>query len=268
MRIACLGGGPAGLYFAISMKLREPAHEIDLFERNRADDTFGWGVVFSDQTVENLIANDPISGAVIQREFAHWDDIEVHLRGETIRSSGHGFIGIGRKRLLAILQARARDLGVRLHFEQEGSARLEDWDGYDLVIAADGANSRIRNAYQEHFGLDIQLRRNRFFWFGTPKASKAFTFAFDGEPKPAGVVGACLSLRRGFLDLYRRNGAGDLGRARPRRYDQDAAIALCEQIFARHLDGRGLQSNALHLPGRRPALQFRRILCEQCRTAT
>ena len=99
MRIACLGGGPAGLYFAISMKLRDPAHEIDLYERNRSDDTFGWGVVFSDQTVENLMANDPVSGAVIQSEFAHWDDIEVHIHGQTMRSSGHGFIGIGRKRL-------------------------------------------------------------------------------------------------------------------------------------------------------------------------
>src|SRR3712207_8258377 len=99
MRIACLGGGPAGLYFAISMKLRDPAHDIDLYERNRPDDTFGWGVVFSDQTVENLMANDPVSGAVIRDEFAHWDDIDVHIHGETVRSSGHGFIGIGRKRL-------------------------------------------------------------------------------------------------------------------------------------------------------------------------
>src|SRR5205085_8057514 len=101
MRIACLGGGPAGLYFAISMKLRDPAPAIDLFERNRADDTFGWGVVFSDQTVENLMANDPVSGAMVREEFAHWDDIDVHIHGATISSSGHGFIGIGRKRLLA-----------------------------------------------------------------------------------------------------------------------------------------------------------------------
>src|SRR3954463_12713469 len=126
MRIACIGGGPAGVYFAVSMKLRAPSPQIDLYERNRADDTFGWGVVFSDQTVENLLANDPVSGATIQREFAHWDDIEVHVHEETIRSSGHGFIGIGRKRLLAILQERARALGVNLHFEQEASADLDD----------------------------------------------------------------------------------------------------------------------------------------------
>src|SRR5918999_3491861 len=163
MRIACLGGVPAGLYFAISMKLRDPAHDIDLFERNRADDTFGWGVVFSDQTVENLMANDPASGAIIRDEFAHWDDIDVHIHGGCIRSSGHGFIGIGRKRLLNILQGRARELGVNLHFEHEASPDLADWSDYDLVIAADGANSRIRNAYAEHFIVDAQVRKNKFF---------------------------------------------------------------------------------------------------------
>src|SRR3989337_3357456 len=117
MRIACLGGGPAGLYFRISMKRRDPAHEIDLVERNRPDDTFGWGVVFSDQTVENLMANDPVSGQVIADEFAHWDDIDVHIHGSCVRSSGHGFIGIGRKRLLEILASRAQELGVAIHYE-------------------------------------------------------------------------------------------------------------------------------------------------------
>src|SRR4028118_1455345 len=135
MRIACLGGGPAGLYFAISMKLRDPSHEVHVFERNRPDDTFGWGVVFSDQTVENLMANDPVSGTTIRSEFAHWDDIDVSIHGQSIRSSGHGFIGIGRKRLLQILQARARELGVELHFKTEASSDLDDWKDWDLVIA-------------------------------------------------------------------------------------------------------------------------------------
>src|ERR1044072_9515477 len=146
MRIACLGGGPAGLYFAISMKLRGPACAVDLFERNRPDDTFGWGVVFSDQTVENLIVNDPVSGATIQGEFAHWDDIEVHVHGAAIRSSVHGLSGIGPKRLLNILQLRAAALGVGLHFEHEASADLADWAGYDLVIAAAGANRPTRDS--------------------------------------------------------------------------------------------------------------------------
>ena len=119
MNIACVGGGPAGLYFAISMKLRDPSHRITLFERNPPGVTFGWGVVFSDQTVDNLMANDPVSAKIIADEFAHWDDIDVHIKGDTITSSGHGFIGIGRKRLLEILQDRARELGVELHFDSE-----------------------------------------------------------------------------------------------------------------------------------------------------
>jgi anthraniloyl-CoA monooxygenase len=262
MRIACLGGGPAGLYFAISMKLRDPSHEIDLYERNRADDTFGWGVVFSDQTVENLMANDPVSGAVIAGEFAHWDDIEVHIHAETVRSSGHGFIGIGRKRLLNILQERARELGVRLHFEHEASANLADWSGYDLVIAADGANSRIRTRYEQHFGVDIQVRKNKFFWFGTHKVFEAFTFAF--EQTEAGWVWAHAYRFDDDLstfivemapDTWERLGLG--------RMEQDEAIALCERIFARYLGGHALQSNARHLPGPQAWLNFRRIICER-----
>jgi anthraniloyl-CoA monooxygenase len=260
MRIACIGGGPAGLYFAISMKLRDPAHQIDLFERNRADDTFGWGVVFSDQTVENLLANDAVSGAVIQAEFAHWDDIEVHIHGQRIRSSGHGFIGIGRKRLLFILQERARELGVNLHFEREASADLDDWADYDLVIAADGANSRIRDRYEPHFGVDIQVRRNKFFWFGTEKAFEAFTFAF--EQTRAGWVWAHAYRFDGdrstfIVEMDPDTWAG-LGLD---AMSQTDAIALCERIFADYLDGKPLMSNATHLPGPQAWLNFRRITC-------
>src|SRR5687767_5319018 len=265
MRISCLGGGPAGLYFAISMKLRDPRHHIDLFERNRADDTFGWGVVFSDQTVENLMANDPVSGAVIRDEFAHWDDIDVHVHGQTIRSSGHGFIGIGRKRLLEILQHRARELGVNLHFEQEASPDLDDWSGYDLVIAADGANSRIRTRYEAHFGVDIQLRQNKFFWFGTNKVFEAFTFAFEkteagwvwahayrfDDPAPGQAASTFI------VEMAPDTWAG-LGLD---RMDQPEAIALCEQLFAKYLDGQALLSNAAHLRGPEAWLQFRRIVC-------
>jgi anthraniloyl-CoA monooxygenase len=262
MRIACLGGGPAGLYFAISMKLRDPAHQIDLFERNRLDDTFGWGVVFSDQTVENLMANDPLSGSVIRDEFAHWDDIDVHIHGQTIRSSGHGFIGIGRKRLLNILQDRARELGVDLHFEHEASPDLADWTDYDLVIAADGANSRIRTRYEQHFGVDIQVRQNKFFWFGTAKVFDAFTFAF--EETEAGWVWAHAYRFDDDLstfivemapDTWERLGLG--------RMDQPEAIALCERIFAKYLDGHSLMSNAAHLKGPEAWLQFRRIICDR-----
>jgi anthraniloyl-CoA monooxygenase len=262
MRIACLGGGPAGLYFAISMKLRDPAHEIDLFERNRSDDTFGWGVVFSDQTVENLMANDPVSGAVIQGEFAHWDDIEVHIHGETVRSSGHGFIGIGRKRLLNILQERARELGVSLHFEHEAGADLAAYADYDLVIAADGANSRIRSTYAEHFGVDVQVRKNKFFWFGTGKVFEAFTFAF--ERTEAGWVWAHAYRFDSGLSTFIVEMAPETWAALGLdRMDQPDAIALCERIFRRYLDGHRLMSNAAHLKGPEAWLQFRRIICER-----
>jgi anthraniloyl-CoA monooxygenase len=260
MRIACLGGGPAGLYFAISMKLRDGAHDIHVFERNRADDTFGWGVVFSDQTVENLMANDPVSGAAIRDEFAHWDDIEVHIHGETIRSSGHGFIGIGRKRLLAILQDRARALGVELHFEHEASPRLEDWADFDLVIAADGANSRIRTAYEPHFGVDAQVRRNRFFWFGTPKAFEAFTFAFE-ETEAGWVWAHAYRFDEDFSTFIVEMAPETWTRLGLDRMGQPEAIALCERLFAKYLDGAPLISNAAHLSGSQAWLQFRRIVC-------
>ena len=146
MRIACVGGGPAGLVFAISMKLRDPAHDIVVFERNDPGDTFGWGVVFSDQTMENLRANDEKSADAIEAGFAHWDDIDVHIRGQTITSSGHGFVGIGRKRLLNILQTRARELGVRLEFRTEVEPTPDLFAAYELVLASDGANSKLRTA--------------------------------------------------------------------------------------------------------------------------
>ena len=260
MRIACLGGGPAGLYFAIAMKLRDAAHEIDLFERNRADDTFGWGVVFSDQTVENLMANDPVSGAAIRDEFAHWDDIDIHIHGQRIRSSGHGFIGIGRKRLLEILQQRARELGVNLHFEHEASPDLAEWAGYDLVIAADGANSAIRDRYAVHFGIDVQVRRNKFIWLGTRKMFDAFTFAF--EQLPEGWVWAH-AYRYGadYSTFIVEMAPETWEKLSLAELDQAAAVAWAERVFTRYLDGHSLMTNAGHLVGSAAWLNFRRIIC-------
>ncbi|UNU43688.1 bifunctional salicylyl-CoA 5-hydroxylase/oxidoreductase [Sphingopyxis sp. YF1] len=259
MKIACVGGGPAGLYFAISMKLRDPAHQVDVFERNRADDTFGWGVVFSDQTVENLMANDPVSGATIRDEFTHWDDIDVHIHGECVRSTGHGFIGIGRKRLLRIMQDRARELGVGLHFEHEASADLAEWADYDLVIAADGANSRIRDAYAEHFDIDIQTRRNKYIWLGTHKTFDAFTFAF--EQLEEGWVWAHAYRFDDNLSTFIVEMAPEtwekLGLD---RQGPDEAIAWSERVFAKYLDGNRLMTNASHLRGSAAWLNFRRII--------
>ena len=262
MKVACIGAGPAGLYFAISMKLRDPAHEIEIFERNAPGVTFGWGVVFSDQTVENLQANDPKSAEVIASEFAHWDDIDVHIRGECITSSGHGFIGIGRKRLLEILQGRARELGVTLQFNAECDPTDPKWRDYDLVIASDGANSRFRDANPEAFGVDIDVRKNKFVWLGTSKVFDAFTFAFEETehgwiwahayrfaPDCSTFIVECSE------ETWRRYGFDTM--------EQAESIAACEKLFAKYLDGHSLQSNASHLVGSAAWLNFRRIKCDR-----
>ena len=262
MKIACIGAGPAGLYFAISMKLRDPSHEIEIFERNPPGVTFGWGVVFSDLTVENITANDPASAEIITKEFAHWDDIDVHFRGETITSGGHGFIGIGRKRLLEILQNRARELGVVLHFEAECDPADPKWRDYDLVIASDGANSRFRDANPEAFGVDIDIRANKFVWLGTSKVFHAFTFAFEETehgwiwahayrfaPDCSTFIVECSE------DTWHSFGFD--------RMSQDESIAACEALFGKYLDGHSLQSNASHLVGSAAWLNFRRIKCER-----
>lgn len=181
MRIVCIGGGPAGLYFALLMKKQNPAHEITVLERNRPDDTFGWGVVFSDQTLGNLERADYPSYQRIRQAFHHWDDIEIHFKGQVIRTTGHGFIGIGRKRLLQILQERCLELGVKLIFQTEVTDDEAVARAYqaDLVIAADGINSRTRQKYAQSFGPEIEIRKCRFVWLGTSKRFEAFTFAFE-----------------------------------------------------------------------------------------
>jgi len=262
MKIACIGGGPAGLYFAISMKLRDPSHEIEVLERNPSGVTFGWGVVFSDQTVENLTANDPQSAKIIAEEFAHWDDIDVHIHGQTITSSGHGFIGIGRKRLLEILQDRARELGVALHFNQECDPADPKWREYDLVIASDGANSRFRDAQADAFGVDTDVRKNKFVWLGTSKVFDAFTFAF--EETEHGWIWAHAYRFAPDCSTFIVECSEETWRAFGfESMSQEQSIAACEKLFAKYLDGHRLQSNATHLIGSAAWLNFRRIKCER-----
>jgi anthraniloyl-CoA monooxygenase len=262
VRIACIGGGPAGLYFAISMKLRDAAHQIEIFERNPPGVTFGWGVVFSDQTVDNLTANDPKSAAVIASEFAHWDDIDVHFRGQTITSGGHGFIGIGRKRLLEILQCRARELGVVLRFDAECDPADPMWRDYDLVIAADGANSRFRDAHAAAFGIDIDVRANKFVWLGTTKVFEAFTFAFE-ETEHGWIWAHAYRFAPDCSTFIVECSAETWRSFGFDRKTQDESIAACEKLFAKYLDGHPLQSNASHLVGSAAWLNFRRIKCER-----
>ncbi|WP_421928100.1 bifunctional salicylyl-CoA 5-hydroxylase/oxidoreductase [Neoaquamicrobium sediminum] len=262
MKVAVLGGGPAGLYFAISMKLRDAAHDVTVFERNRADDTFGWGVVLSDETLDNLAANDPKSAAAIREHFAYWDDIAVIHKGVRTLSTGHGFCGIGRMRLLLLLQERARELGVDLRFQTEVGDRAELMAEYDLVIAADGLNSRTRTEFAEHFRPDIDTRKCKFVWLGTrQKFDDAFTFIFEKtkhgwvwahayqfDPDTATFIVECSQ------ETWEKFGFGDMS--------QQESIAVCEEIFRDHLDGHTLMTNANHIRGS-AWISFPRVLCER-----
>ena len=184
MKIACLGGGPGGLYFAICMKLLKTNYNITVFERNKPNDTFGWGVVLSDETIENLEKNDPISAKNIKDNFAYWDDIALHHKGEKLISTGHGFCGIGRKSLLNILQNRARNLGINLIYEKEIETLSKYENEYDIVIAADGLNSIARKQYNNIFNPEEDIRNCQFIWLGTKqKFNDAFTFIFEKTNK-------------------------------------------------------------------------------------
>jgi len=262
MKIACIGGGPAGLYFAISMKLRDSSHDIQVFERNPPGVTFGWGVVFSDLTVDNITRNDPASAATITQEFAHWDDIDVHFKGETITSGGHGFIGIGRKRLLEILRDRARELGVALHFNAECDPGDPKWRDFDLVIASDGANSRFRDARAKAFRVDVDVRANKFVWLGTSKVFDAFTFAFE-ETEHGWIWAHAYRFASDCSTFIVECSEETWHRFGFDRMSQEESIAACEKLFARYLDGHSLQSNASHLLGSAAWLNFRRIKCER-----
>jgi anthraniloyl-CoA monooxygenase len=261
MNIVCIGGGPSGLYFALLMKQQDPAHQITVVERNRPYDTFGWGVVFSDQTLGNLQSSDPVSAAQILGAFYHWDDVEVNIRGHKVRSGGHGFCGIGRKRLLNILQQRCEDLGVKLAFETDVQGD-EQYPEADLIIACDGLNSRIRSKYAATYQPDIDMRLCRFVWLGTHKLFEAFTFAFEetehgwfqahayrfDDTTSTFIIEAPESvwLKAGFDTM-----------------EKEECIAYCERLFAKHLGGHKLISNASHLRGSAQWIRFPRVVCER-----
>lgn len=182
MRIAVIGGGPGGLYFAALAKQLGPDHEITVWERNAADDTFGFGVVFSDETLGGIEHADGAIYRRMEREFARWDDIDVHFRGETITSGGHGFAAMSRKRLLEILQERCAELGVTVHFRTEAPGMENLTATHDLVVAADGLNSAVRSTYAESFGPDLDRRACKYMWLGTDKVFEAFKFYIRETP--------------------------------------------------------------------------------------
>jgi anthraniloyl-CoA monooxygenase len=262
MRIVCLGGGPGGLYFSILAKKAHPSWDITVVERNAADSTFGWGVVFSDKTMGGFRDADPETHAAITQAFRHWDDIDVFFKGRKLTSGGHGFCGIARMKLLQIFQHRAAALGVKLLFRTEVADPGDYSAEYDLVIASDGASSVTRRKYEDVFRPNIHVRKNRFIWLGTRKKLDAFTFDFK-------------KTEAGWFNLHAYRFDEDWSTfivetpeknwlaAGLDKMEPEQSIAFCENLFGERLDGNPLISNAKHLTGSAVWLKFQRVLCEK-----
>jgi anthraniloyl-CoA monooxygenase len=241
VRIAVVGGGPSGLYFAILMKRADAETEILVVERNRAHDTFGFGVVFSDATIAEVESADADTYAAITDHFVRWDDIDVHYRGRVLRTTGHGFSGMSRQKLLTVLQRQACDLGIDVRFETEVTS-LDGFANYDLVVGADGANSTVRELHAAVFEPVIDRRPNRFVWLGTTKPFPAFTFyfredehglwrvhAYQYEPGRSTFIVECTEETWAAAGLD--------------RVSEAESLAFCEELFAEELEGHGLIGN-------------------------
>lgn len=241
MKISILGGGPAGLYFAILIKKANPGHTVEVHERNGADDTFGFGVVFSDQTLDTFARYDRESYDEIVRNFAYWDDIDIRFKGESIRVGGNGFCGCSRQALLGVLQDRARALGVEMYFRSD----IDDIDRFadsDLIVAADGINSAVRARFADHFEPRTDERPNKFAWMGSTRQFDAFTFFF--KETPHGVfIAHCYQYEAGRStwvfetdpDTFAACGLGEM--------DEAASARFIEQVFAQELAGHRLITN-------------------------
>jgi anthraniloyl-CoA monooxygenase len=259
-RIVCLGGGPAGLYSAILFKKALPRAKVEVYERNRPDDTFGWGVVFSDKTMAGFRDVDTPTHDAIVDSFYHWDDVDVHFGGRRVRSGGHGFCGIARKRLLNVLQERAAALGVEQTFQHEVGTEARFGDA-DLLVASDGVNSLQRSRHAAVFKPHIDVRKCRFIWLGTHQKFPAFTFAFENTEHGWFQIHAyqfdtefSTVIVETREETWKAHGLDG--------FSTDQSIAFCEQLFAKYLGGHRLMSNARHLRGS-AWLNFNRVLCER-----
>ncbi|HEY2318617.1 MAG TPA: bifunctional salicylyl-CoA 5-hydroxylase/oxidoreductase [Solirubrobacteraceae bacterium] len=252
MRIAVAGGGPGGLYFSILMRRAAPDCEIVVYERNRAEDAFGFGVVFSDETLTVFEHADPLSYRQITDGFVHWSDIDIHHRGQRTRSGGHGFSALGRRELLGVLQRRALSLGVEIRFCSEAPPADELAAEFDLVVAADGASSALRAARAEDFGPSLDPRFCRYMWMGTDLAFDAFKF-FIAETEHGVLQAHAYPYSREMStfivevaeETWRRAGLNALadGAPLPPGVSDEASVAYCQELFAGALEGHGLQAN-------------------------
>ena len=241
MRVAILGGGPAGLYAAYLLKRQRPETEVALYEQNPADVTFGFGVVFSDRALEFLAADDPETHDAIMRDLETWNDIELRHRGEVIRIDGVGFTAVGRLRLLQILQERARSVGVEPVFGRV-VAGLDELDGADLVVGADGVNSLVRRTHAEAFGATVSYLTNRFAWFGARRPFDTLTQTF--RETPLGHFNAHhYRFTPEMSTFIVEVDEGTFRRAGFDGMDEDASRELCEAVFAEELQGKGLVCN-------------------------
>ncbi|MFB3066120.1 MAG: FAD-dependent monooxygenase, partial [Planctomycetota bacterium] len=241
MKITCVGGGPAGLFFAILMKKADPAHEIRLYERDPRDATFGWGVVFSDETLDNIEESDPETYKRMSHSFARWDCIDVHFKGERVRSCGHGFCGLSRRTLLQMLQERAAGLDVEMVFDHDVED-LELFRDSDLIVVADGAKSAVRERYAGSFKPSVHMGATRFAWLGTTLPLPAFTFFVRQNEHGLFLVHAyqfdgALSTFIVECDEQTWRNAG------LRAASEQDAVAYLEQVFTEDLQGHSLLTN-------------------------
>lgn len=248
MKIACVGGGPAGLYFAISMKLRDAGHEITVIERDPPGATYGWGVVYWDDLLDALYRNDPESARKIKEASSLWQEQEIVLRGkQTAYLAGYGF-SVGRAALLDTLAQRARDLGVDLQYQRE-VGDLSELADFDLVVAADGANSRVREQLSSHFGTQTSTGRNPYIWLGTDKVFDKFTFAFEetpagwiwfhAYPSSTGISTCIVECQQETWEALEFGSRGD-----------EDSMRMLEKIFAQPLEGHSLISQSRGKPAR------------------
>jgi anthraniloyl-CoA monooxygenase len=249
MRIAVVGGGPGGLYFAALAKVLEPTRDITVWERNAPDDTFGFGVVFSDETLGGIEDADPVIHQAMAREFARWDDIDVHYKGAVVTSGGHRFAAMSRKRLLEILQARCRELGVDVQHRTEAPDPRTLADAYDLVVAADGLNSATRAAFAETFRPELDVRRCRYMWLGTDLVFDAFTFYIAETPYgvmqihgyPYDATGSTFIVE--MNDSVWKAAGFDTGRTFPPGESDEEAIVRIRELFADVLGDHAVHAN-------------------------